>query len=113
MDQKIAHQKITRVTLECPEDMDQTYQGIRQMMSEQLKRYFQAHAGDEAIRHLYDCVIREVEMALIENTLDFVEGNQSRASEILGLNRNTLRKKMQAYTIKGARARTTRSPQKR
>lgn len=43
---------------------------------------------------LYDLVIREVEEPLLKVVLDYAEGNQSRAADILGINRGTLRKKL-------------------
>jgi Fis family transcriptional regulator len=44
-------------------------------------------------------VINCVEKPLIETVLQHAEGNQSRAAELLGINRNTLRKKIQQYGI--------------
>ena len=44
--------------------------------------------------HLYDLVLREVEEPLFKAVLDFTEGNQVRAADILGINRGTLRKKL-------------------
>jgi Fis family transcriptional regulator len=44
--------------------------------------------------HLYDLVIREIEQPLFKVVLDYVDGNQSRAAGILGINRATLRKKL-------------------
>ena len=45
-------------------------------------------------------VLTCVERPLIETVLYHTEGNQTRASELLGINRNALRKKMQQYKIK-------------
>jgi two-component system nitrogen regulation response regulator GlnG len=44
---------------------------------------------------LFDRIMREVEKPLISLTLEATRGNQIRAAEVLGLNRNTLRKKIQ------------------
>ncbi|MBI2312826.1 MAG: Fis family transcriptional regulator [Betaproteobacteria bacterium] len=49
---------------------------------------------------IYDMVMNSVEKPLIELVLNHAEGNQTRAAEMLGINRNTLRKKMQTYRIK-------------
>jgi Fis family transcriptional regulator len=52
---------------------------------------------------IYDMVIHCVERPMIESVLEMAEGNQSRAAEILGLNRNTLRKKMREHGLNGSR----------
>jgi Fis family transcriptional regulator len=49
---------------------------------------------------IYDMVISSVERPLLELVLSRVEGNQTRAAQLLGLNRNTLRKKIKEYGIK-------------
>jgi Fis family transcriptional regulator, factor for inversion stimulation protein len=48
---------------------------------------------------VYDMVLASVEKPLLEVVLQHVDGNQSRAADLLGLNRNTLRKKMNLYGI--------------
>ena len=48
---------------------------------------------------VYDMVLRCVEKPLLEYIMNHASGNQSKAAEILGLNRNTLRKKLQQYNI--------------
>jgi Fis family transcriptional regulator len=52
---------------------------------------------------IYEMVIHCVERPMIESVLQRADGNQSRAAEILGLNRNTLRKKMKEHGLDGAR----------
>ncbi|MBM3468146.1 MAG: hypothetical protein FJX71_01785 [Alphaproteobacteria bacterium] len=64
-----------------------------------LKNYFTAHEGDLPTTGLYDRVIQEVERPLIQATLKAVMGNQKKAAEILGINRNTLRKKLTQLKI--------------
>ncbi len=63
-----------------------------------LDQYFKDLDG-EPPHALYDMVLGCVEKPLLEYTLEYAAGNQSKAAEILGLNRNTLRKKMQQYKI--------------
>jgi Fis family transcriptional regulator len=54
----------------------------------------------EKPHRVYDMVISCVERPLIEAVLNHVEGNQTHAAEMLGINRNTLRKKMKTHGIK-------------
>ena len=64
-----------------------------------VQEYFK-HLDGEKPGTVYDMVLTCVERPLIETVLYHTEGNQTRASELLGINRNTLRKKMQQYKIK-------------
>ncbi len=48
---------------------------------------------------LYDRILREVELPLIALTLSATRGNQLRAAELLGINRNTLRKRIRELDI--------------
>ena len=50
-------------------------------------------------KNIYPAIIEKVEKSVIENILSFTKGNQLKASEILGLNRNTLRKKIGDLSI--------------
>src|SRR5499426_2846882 len=68
-----------------------------------LRRYFSAHGASLPARGLYDRVLREIERPLISLSLEATRGNQIRAAEMLGLNRNTLRKKIRELDIKVAR----------
>jgi two-component system nitrogen regulation response regulator GlnG len=65
----------------------------------QLKDYFDAHKGGLPPAGLYDRVMREVERPLILLSLEATRGNQLRAARLLGLNRNTLRKKIRELDI--------------
>ncbi len=63
-----------------------------------LKDYFKQLDGHTAA-NLYDMLLAEVEAPLFKATLAHTQGNQSRAAEILGLNRGTLRKKLKTYGL--------------
>ncbi|HNU65888.1 MAG: helix-turn-helix domain-containing protein [Methylotenera sp.] len=63
-----------------------------------LDQYFKDLDG-EPPHALYDMVLACIEKPLLEYTMQYVNGNQSKAAEVLGLNRNTLRKKLQIYKI--------------
>ena len=62
--------------------------------------YFKDLDGEDPSCAVYDMVINCVEKPLIETVLSHAGGNQTRAAELLGLNRNTLRKKILAHGIK-------------
>jgi two-component system nitrogen regulation response regulator GlnG len=64
-----------------------------------LRDYFAAHTHGLPARGLYDRVLREIERPLIQLSLQATRGNQIRAAEMLGLNRNTLRKKIRELDI--------------
>jgi two-component system nitrogen regulation response regulator GlnG len=64
-----------------------------------VDRHFKAHGGALPPPGVYDRLIREVERPLIARTLAATRGNQLKAAEILGLNRNTLRKKIRELDI--------------
>ena len=62
--------------------------------------YFKDLDGEKA-RGVYGMVINCVEKPLLETVLHRLQGNQSHAAQVLGINRNTLRKKMKTHGIKG------------
>lgn len=68
---------------------------VRQALAE----YFCDLDGEEPCSGLYDMVMNCVEKPLVEMVLVQVGGNQSRAAAMLGINRNTLRKKMMQHGI--------------
>jgi Fis family transcriptional regulator, factor for inversion stimulation protein len=71
---------------------------LRSQAEEALQCYFETLNGHKPA-HLYALVMREVEEPLFKVVMDHVQGNQSRAATILGINRGTLRKKLKAYGI--------------
>lgn len=73
--------------------------GLGHSVERQLRTYFSAHGEALPAPGLFDRVLREVEKPLILLTLEATRGNQIRAAEILGLNRNTLRKKIRELNI--------------
>ena len=68
-------------------------QSIEHSVRESLEGYFRDLEG-ETPANVYDMVIRLVEKPLLEVVMNQAGNNQSRAAEWLGLNRNTLRKKL-------------------
>jgi Fis family transcriptional regulator len=72
---------------------------IERCIRRAIDGYFRDLDGEEPSA-IYDMVIGCVERPLLEVVLDEAEGNQTRAAEMLGLNRNTLRKKMKQHGFK-------------
>ncbi|SOH93677.1 two-component system, NtrC family, nitrogen regulation response regulator GlnG [Monaibacterium marinum] len=72
---------------------------IGQAIETHLERYFALHGDDLPPPGLYDRILREVEMPLIALALSATRGNQVRTAELLGINRNTLRKKIRELDI--------------
>lgn len=64
-----------------------------------MEQYFADLDGEKPCA-IYDMVVNCVEKPLLEMILNHAEGNQTKAAEMLGINRNTLRKKMQLLGIK-------------
>ena len=64
-----------------------------------IEGYFKDLDGERA-RGVYDMVINCVGKPLLESVLNRVSGNQTHAAQMLGINLNTLRKKMKAHGIK-------------
>lgn len=67
---------------------------VRKMM----KQYFKDLDGED-VSDIYDMVVANVERPLLEVVMHQARGNQTRAAEMLGLNRNTLRKKLSEHGI--------------
>ncbi|EUJ09636.1 Factor for inversion stimulation Fis, transcriptional activator [Methylophilaceae bacterium 11] len=67
-------------------------------INESLDEYF-VHLDGQPPHAIYEMVLGCVEKPMLEYVLNKVGGNQSKAAEMLGLNRNTLRKKMAEYGL--------------
>lgn len=76
---------------------------ISASVEQHLSLYFQAHGNSLPPAGLYDRVVQEVERPLIQLCLAATRGNQIKAAELLGLNRNTLRKKIKELEIQVVR----------
>jgi two-component system nitrogen regulation response regulator GlnG len=70
-----------------------------------LKRYFDLHGGQLPPPGVYQRILREIEVPLIEIALDATAGNQAKCADLLGINRNTLRKKITDLDIRVTRRR--------
>jgi two-component system nitrogen regulation response regulator GlnG len=68
-----------------------------------LRRYFELHGDSLPPDGLYDRILKEMELPLIALSLAATRGNQVRTAELLGINRNTLRKKIKDLDIRVTR----------
>lgn len=71
---------------------------LSKQVRKHLKRYFKELDGEQT-RDLYNIVLEQVEKPMLETVMKQVNNNQTRASDLLGLNRGTLRKKLKQYDM--------------
>jgi Fis family transcriptional regulator len=71
---------------------------LAECVQHSIEQYFKDLNGEQP-SNLYNFFINEVEKPLLEVVMNQVKGNQSRAAEVLGINRNTLRKKLKTYNL--------------
>ena len=86
---------ITTITESEAETSSQT---LRECVEDALNSYFQ-HLDGHPAGEIYKMVMEEVEEPLFRSVLEYTGGNQSKASELLGINRGTLRKKLKQYGL--------------
>ncbi len=82
-----------------PSALEPEADGLSGSVERHLRSYFSIHGEALPAPGLFDRILREVERPLIALTLEATRGNQIRAAEVLGLNRNTLRKKIRELSI--------------
>ncbi len=86
---------VTQLHVDTTEAQKQT---LRDCVANALVDYFDnldGHPGG----NLYNMVLQEIEQPLLESVMQHVNGNQSKAAILLGLNRGTLRKKLKMYDL--------------
>ncbi len=71
---------------------------LRYQVGISLRRYFKELDGSKA-SEVYQMVMSEVERPMLEEVMNFCNGNKSEACKILGINRGTLRKKLKQHKI--------------
>ncbi len=71
---------------------------LSQAVKHSIRRYLYELDGTQP-SNMYALVLKQIERPLFEAILEHTKGNQSRAAEVLGLNRGTLRKKLQSYGL--------------
>jgi Fis family transcriptional regulator len=73
-------------------------ESIQDVVKKSLEKYFR-DLGEQQPSNIYDMVVVTVEKPILEVVMAHAAGNQSLAAEMLGINRNTLRKKLQLHSL--------------
>jgi Fis family transcriptional regulator len=73
-------------------------ESIQEVVQKSLEEYFN-DLGEQQASNIYDMVVLTVERPILEVVMTRAEGNQSHAAQMLGINRNTLRKKLQEHGL--------------
>ncbi len=71
---------------------------IQEVVRKSLEDYFQ-DLGEQTPTNIYEMVVLTVEKPVLEAVMQRAGGNQSQAADMLGINRNTLRKKLQQHQL--------------
>jgi len=71
---------------------------IQEAIFKNLEKYFR-DLGEQQASNVYDMVVLAVEKPMLEMVMNRTASNQSQAAEMLGINRNTLRKKLQQHGL--------------
>ena len=71
---------------------------LRESVAIAMKNYFE-QLDSEQPADIYELVLAEVEAPLMEAVMNYTQGNQTKASLVLGLNRGTLRKKLKTHGL--------------
>jgi Fis family transcriptional regulator len=79
-------------------EQNHSHAPLSECVSHALADYFKQLDGHPAA-NLYEMLMNEVEVPLLRAALEHTNGNQSRAAEVLGINRGTLRKKLKTYGL--------------
>ena len=73
-----------------------TQKPLRDSVKQAVKNYL-AQLNGQDVNDLYELVISEVEHPFLDMVMQYTRGNQTRAANMLGINRGTLRKKLKKY----------------
>ena len=99
IDVSVLKQELGVNQLSFPNQESVSGKSLSESLDVHLTRYFSDHKDGLPPNGLYDRVLREVEEPLIRQSLAATNGNQIKAADLLGLNRNTLRKKIRELDI--------------
>lgn len=84
------------VSMMSPQAQPQPQKPLRDSVKASVSKYLKT-LKEEEINTLYDLVLAEVEAPLLEEVMAYTRGNQTKAAEMMGINRGTLRKKLKQY----------------
>ncbi|MFL0801784.1 MAG: DNA-binding transcriptional regulator Fis [Agarilytica sp.] len=73
-------------------------QSLRDCVEKAVSNYFQ-HLEGQDVSDVYEMVLAEVEAPMLEVVMKYTRHNQTKAANVLGLNRGTLRKKLKQYGL--------------
>jgi len=79
-------------------DKKMSKESIQEVVQKSLEDYFN-DLGEQQASNVYDMVVMTVERPILEVVMGRADGNQSHAAQMLGINRNTLRKKLQEHGL--------------
>lgn len=90
------NQSVLSATIAKPVEQPQQPRPLRESVRQAMDHYLAQLDGQE-VTELYDLVLSEVEAPMLEAIMQFTRGNQTKASQMMGINRGTLRKKLKRY----------------
>ncbi len=79
--------------------MNKETETIKSLLKQHIRQFYSMCSDSENNSSIYNSTITIVEEALIEETLNYTGGVQIKAAKVLGINRNTLRKKIEQLGI--------------
>jgi len=97
---KLINEKFVKSELDkVKEQLNNDFSNFSEIFDLELEKFFKNADVSRYSDCLYNFLLRKLEHSLIRKTLSVVNGNQIKASRLLGLNRNTLRKKINELDI--------------
>lgn len=94
----VDYKEINQSALTHELNADVPTQTLRDSVNHSLSNYFQQLDG-QPVTDVYQMVLSEIEAPLFESVMAYTKDNQTKASQLLGLNRGTLRKKLKQYDL--------------
>jgi Fis family transcriptional regulator len=86
------------INAEIEHQKNMSKESIQEVVQKSLEEYFN-DLGEQQASNIYDMVVLTVEKPILQVVMTRAEGNQSHAAQMLGINRNTLRKKLQEHGL--------------